>query len=179
MTSLIPLGAAFAFLGLFALQKRAERLAQPLRLEMADIGRGLLAENLSDPARRHVNFLLGSAFSAHAFIAIAYVIVPVAVPYIILAKKSAERRQMAMWAGISAESREAFARLDGLHTRVILANHPLMMSLLWIEITAFSIPALMVAIALPRRGGLPDLVNTDNVLSRIAQRTAGFDLLHA
>jgi len=178
MTPLAALAIAFGCLAYYALQKRAAKLAQPLRLQIADIGQALLArEDLTDGVRRQVNLLLKTAFGAHVFIALVYFIAPFAIPYLILFR-GADRVMSSMWRDTPDDVRAAYEKMNSLHTTVMFANNPIMMFILVVEVALISALVFLVAVAFSRRT-LPQWVSLDLVVSRIAQRTPGFEFLYA
>jgi hypothetical protein len=109
------------------------RAAQPLRLELAECGEELLRDpQLPHDIRHYVEFALDEAFGSKVFYLLAYLALPLATLLLIL---------RAGWIDVmipdvselSPESRVLFDRVLGLSDKVMVANNPIMHTLLMLE----------------------------------------------
>lgn len=140
--------------------------AQPLRLELAEKGEQLLASgHLPLKTKAYVESLLDSAFSDRGALLFLLVAVPV--------NSVAGIFRDDFWGASGeppirdAETRELFLDVNGLHFRIQLANHPVLMLLLLVDVLVFTLPAILIRTLI--RGVMPRSRAHDVVLG-----SAGF-----
>lgn len=136
-----PLVAALSLIAYLALKARLNRLAQPLRIQLAEVGERLLAEPGLPPARRNmIEFELEGAFGRSWKWLVAFAAIPFMAVWI-----------AATWnddGGIYVPDDALRGRtddFDDLAARIDMMNHPILMPLIYIWLGLWFIPAAVFA----------------------------------
>jgi hypothetical protein len=115
------------------LMLRLQRSVQPLRLEMADKGEWLLSSDSVDAAVKvRVSRMLDGAFNYRLTVLFRIVLIPFLAPLIILYPAILDK----MSAGLHTDDELAKTYINDvflLHTRITLANHPILFAILIAE----------------------------------------------
>lgn len=147
---IIPFVAAAALIVWSAFQGRLSRRAQPLRLQLADRGEALLARpDLTDETRKDVQFMLGTAFPRPFMLLFCVVVVPFVALYTVARpgmRTDMHRRYLQM----SPKARTLYGEVRALHNRIVLANHPLLASIVVFEVAALMAPFGLLMLAFQR-----------------------------
>lgn len=149
---LTPIGVAFALIAWSVFQGRLARAAQPLRLRLAEKGERLLARtDLSPETRKDVEFMLNTPFSRWGMLLFVVATAPFVVLYVAFTPKARAHVERD-FSKMSPEARALYADVRALHTRIVMANHPLLASIVLLEITALLAPVSLVMLALQNEG---------------------------
>lgn len=140
-TIVIALIAVSAF---FWMATALSRAAQPLRLQLAELGENLLADSTVPPSfKTHIKFMLNHAFTMRRPMYFAIIFVPImAIIYVFrlrwLSKFNLDEKEL------SPSVREDFIEMNNLHNKITLANHPLLAPFVSVEITIFMSAAMLL-----------------------------------
>lgn len=147
---LTPLIVAAAFVAWSYFQGRLAKAVQPLRLKMAEQGEALLARSdISEQTRKDVEFMLSTAFSRWGMLLFAIVVVPFAIFCVAFDDKM--RAQVERdYSKMTPEARSQYADMRSLHGRVVMANHPLLASIVVLEVTVLLVPLSLLFTAFKR-----------------------------
>lgn len=164
MAVILPVGIAAALAVNAYLHRRLVVAAQPLRLELAERGEELLrSAGLPSRIREHVEFMLSHAFGIGWLLLAALVVAPFAIPVMIV-RGEMERDAQAV-AALSANARAEYNQLAMLHSRIVFATHPGLMTLNFLEMLLIAGPLVLLSGALSGRL-LPE-VNQTSILQAI------------
>jgi len=145
MSNLIPLFFVFALVVWTWAATRLQRAAQPLRIELAEKGERLLGDkDLPEPLRDFVRFLLDTAFSNLAALVFGVFYVPYLAVSIAISPERVTN-DLRRFQIPNPETRAAFNDVMRLHDRVTLANHPILLLVVEIEILFFVGIAILFA----------------------------------
>jgi len=143
MIHLYPLLVPIAFAVLFWVSWRLKRVAQPLRLSLAERGEELLANpNLPETVRSYVRMLLATAFGMRAMLIASIIIFP----FFALALLIWPR----LWTAAEKDllirdpaTRADFIEVYRLHDRITFANNPILFGFLHVEMAIIAPVALL------------------------------------
>lgn len=156
-------------------------IAQPLRLELADKGEALLRHSgLPTNQRAHVMAALDTAFSNGPTLAIGLLLVPILAIFLVVRQKTLIR-VFGTFDWENAEAKALYGDVMRLHRRITFANHPLLTTLLTLEIDivlpiALTLRALLRGslVAPPAKvadqGAILDAIETKSNLLRVMAR---------
>jgi hypothetical protein len=171
-----PVVIAALAAAIVAADRRLKSAAQPLRLQLAEKGEKFLQlPNVSKEARNHVRFLLDRAFSMRTPLMVALFAIPIiAIAFVVhprpFLRSATTMNQM------EPNTRSAFFEICGLHDRITLTNHWLLLPLVELEIVLFMPLAIVLRAII--WGRVPETGGRESVLSYIEKQQADFKLRH-
>jgi hypothetical protein len=144
---------------------RIMQAAQPLRLELAEKGERFLARpELPPDVRGQVKWMLDSAFGLRKSIIMGFVAVPIiAILLIFRERYIVDFKEN--FAAMSNDSKVFFGEIMRLHSRITLANHPILWAVLELEIILIVSFAVLLKGIL--RGTFPSRGDRDDVISLV------------
>jgi hypothetical protein len=146
MATYAPIMIALALLGYVLLKLRLNRIAQPLRLQLADRGEALLADpNLPLHRRHFVEFELEGAFGRAGMLLFGFLAIPF----------------LAVWCAVDSATeddqyisndavRGRADEFDDLSTRIGFLNNPILMPAICAWLAMWFLPATVVGALLGR-----------------------------
>lgn len=169
---LAPIGIAALLVASALGHQRVLKAAQPLRLEFATKAEQLLASaELPPRVRRHVEFMLNHSFNGLGLLLTA---IP-ALPFLLLFMVFRRKHVIALMDPFESLEPSLKGRLDDierLHQRITLANHPIVMLILYAEMTLF-LPLGLLAMAV-LQGRMPSYLDGPMVLNLLESGEARF-----
>jgi hypothetical protein len=144
------------------------RAAQPLRRELAEKGERLRA----DPAvpadvKEAVEYLLNDAFGSKAF----YIFAIIAMPFVALVLMFRARWLTSMHPNtrrLSPENRAIFMDMCRIDRLLTIANHPVLMPIILLEMVIFLPPAIIFRAII--KGSIPTDIGEENILGALAKK---------
>jgi hypothetical protein len=147
------------------------RAAQPLRKRLADIGEAF-ANDENTPARfrKQARYMLDHAFSMRGTLIPAIFVIPIfAIVYVVRARWLEEFDLDPK--DLSGQARDEFMDMMSIHNIITLANHPILMPIVVMELVIFMLFAVIVRAVI--KGVLP----TSNIgkifMVAIEEKSAG------
>ncbi|MGH6818526.1 MAG: hypothetical protein ACREC1_07120 [Methylovirgula sp.] len=155
MTYLTPLLIPAIFFLFIMASWRLKRAAQPLRLEMAEKGEKLLGEKgLSEAAKNQIRMMLSSAFGFRVMLLVSIIATPF-IAILVFVRPTLLANADKKLAISDPIAKAEFNELGRLHFRITLANNPILMILVCLEL-AVVMPFIAVGQMLVRGKPLPD-----------------------
>jgi hypothetical protein len=141
--------------------RRLQKAVQPFRIEMAEKGEWLLSSNLlSDEAKKHVHFLLDTAFGSRLVLLAGLFGIPIGSIFILIYPKFLLEIEKSKYIR-DAQAKICFYRVSALHDRITLANHPILFPIFSTE-RAIVMQILAILFALFRGSAQP--IGGDDVM---------------
>lgn len=151
-------------------QLRLAKSVQAARLHLADEGERFLARSDIPPGMRsQVEFFLDSAFGFTGVMIAAVVLFPIAALVMAIFHKRM-RRNLLGTGPLAREVRADFIDLMKLHDKIMLANHPVLHTVLNIEVALFS-PLYLFVVALKSKT-MPDQFEATSLLAYFEMKEA-------
>jgi hypothetical protein len=160
---------------MLGLSYRLRASAQSLRMELAHKGEAFVAdESMPASLRDQVSFMLDTAFGMRVCLLFSFVLLPVVVAILLN-----RRKRLAFLKDYYGDPapRAKFDEIRRLHDRITLANHPLLLPLLELEILLV-VPTVILLVALIR-GRIPGRLNRDVVVTYLETRPMHLHWKHA
>jgi hypothetical protein len=141
--------------------RRLQKAVQPFRIEMVEKGEWLLSSNLlSNEAKKHVHFLLDTAFGSRLVLLVGLFGIPIISIFILIHPKFLLDIEKSKYIR-DPQAKICFDRVSDLHDRITLANHPILFP---IFSTERSIVMQILALLFALFRGTPQPIGGDDVM---------------
>jgi hypothetical protein len=171
VTEYYPVLAAAALLFLSLVSWRLKRAAQPLRLEMAEVGERLLANpTLSPHMKNYVAHMLQTAFSFRLELLALIIGIPFVGLVLLFAPRifAAELERLRVFDSVAKAD---LVDLNRLHHKISMANNPILFTVILIE-SAVIIPLGSIILTV-FHGSIPPEGNVDTIIAIFQRKNWG------